>query len=414
MYRADNYFKEGKKIRRLTKFMWWAAGADQKLLKQCSYSDHVKYFGLGGIVLATGLLAAISGGYAFYTIFSPKDIQGALYNATNIPTVLKAVGFGIIWGLIIFNLDRFVISSTGKGDGTEKITKEEFINALPRIIMALVLSIAIAAPLEIRIFKTEIDAELFKIQKEKIQELNDITDARFAERIKDATENKAELQQKILDQEKLIKEQEIKYQEEIAGKISKVPGSGPAAKAIRIYIDSTLKPDLEKMEVRLTKRIENYQLDINKLQAKREKEYIENQNQAKKLDGLLQRIKLAEKIAGWKIIWLIRMIFIVIETGPIFFKMMVVKSSYDYLEENLKEEIKARAGIIASSEVHLDKDENEIIEYTYATSRQIIDDKVKLLEAQNELSQYVVDKWKENEKEKINNNPEKYIKTVEG
>jgi hypothetical protein len=93
--------------------------------------------------------------------------------------------------------------------------------------------------------------------------------------------------------------------------------------------------------------------------------------------------------------------------------MMVIKSSYDYLEENLKEEIKARAGIIASSEVHFDKAGNEIIEYTYATSKQIIDDKIKLLEAQNELSQYVVDKWKEKEKEKINNKPEDYIKTFE-
>ena len=75
MYRAEKYFEKGHKPGRLTRFMWWSAGADAKLLEACSYSDHAKYFGLGGIVVATGLLATISGGYAFYTIFSPKEID---------------------------------------------------------------------------------------------------------------------------------------------------------------------------------------------------------------------------------------------------------------------------------------------------------------------------------------------------
>jgi hypothetical protein len=34
--------------------------------------DRVKYAGIGGIVFCTGLLAAVSGGYAFHTIFGPK------------------------------------------------------------------------------------------------------------------------------------------------------------------------------------------------------------------------------------------------------------------------------------------------------------------------------------------------------
>ena len=33
--------------------------------------------------------------------------------------------FGCIWGLIIFNIDRFIVASTGKGDGTEAITSGE-------------------------------------------------------------------------------------------------------------------------------------------------------------------------------------------------------------------------------------------------------------------------------------------------
>ena len=170
MYSIEDYpLKDLKKIGFATRFLWWCAGADGYILSRCTYSDHVKYAGLGGIVLATGLLAALSGGYAFYTVFSPKEIQGALEQSIHLPTVGIATFFATLWGLIIFNLDRFLVSSTGKGDGTEAITLKEFFNAIPRIIMALILSIAIAAPMEIRIFKTEIDAELFKVQKEKIQ-----------------------------------------------------------------------------------------------------------------------------------------------------------------------------------------------------------------------------------------------------
>ena len=49
-----------------TKLLWWCAGADHVLLKISPMKDRVKYAGIGGIVLCTGLLAAFSGGYAFY------------------------------------------------------------------------------------------------------------------------------------------------------------------------------------------------------------------------------------------------------------------------------------------------------------------------------------------------------------
>ena len=71
-----------------------------------------------------------------------------------------------------------------------------------------------------------------------------------------------------------------------------------------------------------------------------------NRNQAIKLDGLLQRILLAEQLARLGIIWLIRAIFIVVKVGPIFFKLMMIKSPYDYIEGNLHNEIRARAGLV--------------------------------------------------------------------
>ena len=72
-------------------FLWWCAGAHQKLLREFP-SEHSKYVGLGGVILATFILAALSSGYAIYSVFGNWGW-----------TLL----FAFIWGLIIFNFDRF-------------------------------------------------------------------------------------------------------------------------------------------------------------------------------------------------------------------------------------------------------------------------------------------------------------------
>ena len=81
-----------------TRFLWFCSGADEQILRKCPKYDHVKYQGLGGVVLATGMLAFLSGSYAFYTIFSPKT-DTALNASLNVhtPTVVQAVVFGVLW-----------------------------------------------------------------------------------------------------------------------------------------------------------------------------------------------------------------------------------------------------------------------------------------------------------------------------
>lgn len=150
----------------ITRFLWQCAGADKNILVNCTYADHVKYACLGGIVLATGVMAALAGGYAFYTIFQPK---GSAISKDGIDafTVILSLVFGIFWGLIIFNLDRFIISSTGKGDGTEAITASEFKNAIPRLVMGAVIALTISKPVEIRMFQSEINSKLHEKQMEQ-------------------------------------------------------------------------------------------------------------------------------------------------------------------------------------------------------------------------------------------------------
>ncbi len=335
---TESYFKERKEANWVTKMFWWLSGADPKILDHSPYSDHVKYFGLGGIVLATGVLAALSGGYAFYTVFSSTPIDSAV-SSIDPYALFQAAIFGLIWGLIILNLDRFIISSSGIGDGSGRITKKTLIHASPRIFMAVVLSIVIAAPLELRIFESEIEAELFKMQKEQLLVLNEITNTEYAQRVDEVAVKRTNLENAITQQEELIKAQEIKYQEEIAGRVSGIPGAGSAAKSIRVYLDEVLKPDLAQLKVTNEPQIAKLWLQTDYLKAEKVQAYAINKTQVQKMDGLLQRLMIAHKIAGWKLTWLIRLIFIVIETAPILFKMMMRNEVYEALHENLKRHI---------------------------------------------------------------------------
>ena len=151
----------------IMRFLWKCAGGDRYLLERATYSDQIKYMCLGGIVFATGAMAALAGGYAFYTIFSPKDPKmGDLI--ISLPHIILAIIFGIIWGLIIFNIDRFIVTSTGKGDGTEKITMSELKTAIPRIIMGMIIAITISKPIEIRMFQSEIQAKLYEKKQDQL------------------------------------------------------------------------------------------------------------------------------------------------------------------------------------------------------------------------------------------------------
>ena len=55
-------------FQKLYKFFLWASGAELEILKQAP-TDANKYFGIGGTIIFTSLMASFAGGYAFFTAF---------------------------------------------------------------------------------------------------------------------------------------------------------------------------------------------------------------------------------------------------------------------------------------------------------------------------------------------------------
>jgi hypothetical protein len=381
------------------RLLWRAAGADRYLLERATYSDHIKYACLGGIVVATGVMAAMAGGYAFYTIFEPKG--SAIEHSYDWSTGILSIVFGCIWGLVIFNIDRFIVTSTGKGDGTEAITGSELKSALPRIIMGAIIALTISKPVEIRMFKSEIDVKLHEEQIKQEQKYIAEVDSVFNKEIK----NKEFKINKRLERISVLES----HSDELKGAIAYETGHGDCQSKCIEYKNqlaanqaeiASLKNDPEYIKVK--KELEDIELVR-----------IEKINQSKKvaagLDGLLERIKLAHEIAGGLISTFITLLFMAIELTPIFFKLMLIKSPYDFMDENVKELIKAENGIEVIHDYYKDREGamRDLVKFHQA--KKAIDDKIKLVEAQTELSDYAIEKWKKQEKDKIDNNLNDYI-----
>ncbi|WBL41956.1 DUF4407 domain-containing protein [Algoriphagus halophytocola] len=402
-------FYQSPKSSSIMRFFWKAAGGDRYILERSTYSDQVKYMCLGGIIVATGLMAALAGGYAFYTIFEPRGSAIERESVSWTITMLSLV-FGAFWGLMIFNLDRFIVSSTGVGDGTEAITWGELKGAIPRLLMGAIIALTISKPVEIRMFKSEIDAALHEEQLKTRKEYEGRTRANYEDRLSLIDIQLEEISENRKDIIERIKKAEQDYTDQLNGKVSgTIPGNGPLAKALKDNVDRLIAEQNmfdETNEERITELTNNKR----KLILEMDEELAKNQQVAAGLDGLLQRIKLAHKIAGVWISLFITLLFLAIELTPIFFKLMLIKSPYDFLKHNVEELIKAEQGIYIQYNYHKDKNGQERDLITHLKSEKLLVEKKSLLKTQEELTQYAISKYKENMMKKIDANPQEFIK----
>ena len=395
----------------LMRALWSCAGADSYILERSTYTDHVKYACLGGIVFATGFMAAMAGGYAFYIIFEPRGeaISTALDGATHLPTSIMATIFGIIWGLIIFNIDRFIVASTGKGDGTEAITWSEMKGAIPRILMGMIIAITISKPVEIRMFQTEINVELQKRISEKLVETQKIAEKNFRPAIEEYQGRIAECKQEIAEKKEDHRIAELAFQKEMDGEGGTGSrGIGPISAQKKILADRKLTELNDIQEIKGLE-IADLKIELAEADAKLKKEKGKAEVTGNSLNGLLARIQIAHDLAGWGITLFITLLFMAIELTPIFFKMMLIKSPYDFMSDNIKSLLKAEQGIEIKYDFYKDKEGVQRDLVINHQADRLMKEKIKLLQTQTELSEVVMENWKTKETKNIKDNPESYI-----
>jgi hypothetical protein len=394
----------------LMRLLWSASGGDRYILERATYSDQIKYMCLGGIIVATGFMAALAGGYAFYTIFEPRG--SAIESQFSWTTTIISIFFGCFWGLMIFNLDRFIVSSTGKGDGTEAITWDELKGAIPRLVLGAIIALTISKPVEIRMFKSEIDAALHEEQLKTRKDYEKRTRVNYEDRLALIDKDLEKFEKERTDLVERIKKAEKEHTDQLQGRAGAPAGDGKLAQAL-LTIKDNLILELNRFDDKNKERIKELTDNKRKLILEMDEELSKNEKVANGLDGLLERIKLSHHIAGFWISLFITLLFMAIEMTPIFFKLMLVKSPYDFLKDNVEELMKAEQGIHIEYNYHKDKEGQERDLVTHLHKEKLLVEKKSLQRVQEELTEYAISKYKEEMKKKIDANPEKFIKVQE-
>jgi hypothetical protein len=128
-------------MKRFGAWMAWLGGADPQVLQQVP-SARGRFVQMAAVLLTTAGLAVVS-------------MTFALHDGLKL-SWFPAVFFGLLWGVVILNLDRFLVLSMGATRSTGHLLAI----ALPRLGMAIVLALVISTPLVLRVFQSDIAAEM--------------------------------------------------------------------------------------------------------------------------------------------------------------------------------------------------------------------------------------------------------------
>jgi len=380
LYTYDS-FGEKKKPVETSNFLWWCSGAHQKLLKQFP-SEHSKYSGLGAVLLATFVLATLSAGYAIYTVFG---------------NWLWTIGFAIIWGLIIFNFDRFLVSTMRKYGVSRR---KQVMMAIPRLALALLIGVVIARPLEMKIFDKEINVKMKENLHKKIQLNDSLLAMEYKNQLVNADTERQRLLGRKLAIEDTLHNLRTAYLQEADGT------GGSMQRGIenitRLKQDAfnlarnQFAPELSVLEQNMKSQDSLMSTAKASLEDKRK----EFEASAIANMGFLERNKalsdLSEQEAS--VFWaslLISMLIILIEIGPVLSKLIMPLGPYDIALA--KEELLH----MANEEGEIRKDRNERFEKrrVYREKQKEMNDQLaeKLTQLQQKNIDKELDKWERGE-----------------
>lgn len=405
----------------LNEFLWICAGANRRVLRQCP-TEQAKYAGIGGTILFTAVLACISGGYAIYKVFADEkfDEESQIF-ITDVHAVYMAVVFGIIWGLMIFNLDRFMVN-TMFSDGTHNITREEWKAGTPRLILAFFIGIVISTPLELRLFKDKIQAQIVIEQGDaqgKMEKKQQFIRDQIAHLEEQKNKNNKRVDDKRIERAKI---EDQAYKE--------ATGTGGSGKiGIGIYTKQleqrakVLQEETNRLQAEVDRANASIEPQLNELYKQLNEHSANNEIAAKSMKGFCAELHALNSITNphedfslFIARLLVMFLFIAIEIIPTLFKLMMIDGAYDVILalEKYKAKIMAK-----KQESDLNDDINTEVQISTSKNRNRLEEEIKtnkiimekIARIQAELLNTAIEKWREEELAKINENPSAYIKT---
>ncbi|MGR6965295.1 DUF4407 domain-containing protein [Geodermatophilus sp. URMC 61] len=356
------------------------AGANREVLREAP-KERGKQVAMGAVLVSTAGLAMVSASYA-------------LHLALHFWWPFAVLG-GVAWGLIILNLDRWLVVSSPRL--TSKVGTLAM--ALPRVVLAVLIGAVVSTPLTLAVFSAEIGTEVREMAAENedaftrqlaedsryaqlptLREQIAVLEADLADGVTqaDVAEDPAvvDLQRRLDDVIERYNAAEDAYNQEIDGSGgSGIPGFGPATDARREARDrlaeerdsltrqlAELKPQvLEQLQAEEVQTTIDQQAELDRLETRvtdteerREAEIAAHDEAVGNSDGILARLTALERIGEDNPTlatahWLLFAFMTALECLPILFKTMLAlapPSLYERLltleEEKVEERVQLR------------------------------------------------------------------------
>lgn len=396
------------------RFFCWCAGVNLHVLRRYP-TEYNKFFGVGTAVFMTGFFALLSCGYALTEVFHDRTTGWVNY---------WIVGFvSLAWAAFIFFLDRFLVSSINKRGSAWR----QFFIALPRMLLALLIAVVIARPLELRIFQEEINEQLASEKGQMIIVQDSLFDMHTREEMAlrqsllenanpvdvQLREDRKRLEDKIkTDEDRVNTAADYMYKEQHGQGATGKVGDGPAAADLRVQLNrveseyrqnrdgwraeidsinrkvSVLQNETKAAEDTIIKRSEDklrllregWQLRRNDIQnGTAQARSILARNRA--LGALSQRADLKIMIG------FITLLFVFLELSPILVKIFTRAGSY----EEAIADLEYQASIESRQRQYLARQE-------YNLNRSLLD---KMARSQKEVISDAVQQWRQDRRKEM-------------
>lgn len=313
------------------KFLMICSGSNIHLLRKTP-SEWNKFAGIGGIILFTAVFATLSAGYAMFTVFDHLAIS---------------VAFALLWGLMIFNLDRYIVSSIKKTGPWW----HQLLMTIPRLILAAFLGIIISKPLELKIFEKEVNKQLNTIIQRNKTQLQAEMNGRILQQSGPFETEKKQIQAKINNYQKAYDSAAVELEKEILGKQSGLTsgkvGYGSNAKR-KAELKEQRRHDLENYQKQMEPRLKYLDQEVSKVYTTIEKERSKTETFEDQFNGFAARLQALDELGKNSAIMgvaatFILGLFIALEIAPILVKLISAVGPYDYLLEKTENDYRLYA-----------------------------------------------------------------------
>lgn len=298
-------------------FLYFLSKTDKKIIDRCPNITKDIQASLGFFVLLTGVFALISGSYSVSNMFTYVDKNSKLPEITFGGKFLSFL-IGLIYSIFIMAIDREIVSAS---------SKRVLIFRFP---LAIIISLIISVPIEMKIFDQRIIASLKdKYEKEKEERLRRTKEDLGLPRIQGEIDNKKK------DRENAL----IKYNNAVAAKYAELvgekkdeytgrPGEG---KAFRLADENIRRYDslIKKIDTSIAELTKVYRDSSNKVAPVSISNPYDLLSKYMKLNEITQEYESANRLS-----WGILILFFLFETIPSLIKFFTPRSEYDTILEN--------------------------------------------------------------------------------